>query len=753
MAQVTLFANKDSYVRQEYPNDNYGTKDRLEIYYQEGGPSTAYLYVDFDTSSIPLGAQILSATLTLTQYSGSWTWPAQSIYVERATGSWTETGITWNNRPATTQASPSVSVAAEAFKKETFNVTALVQSWANGQPRYGFAVQASSYGMKSFCSREYADQNNRPVLVVEYNRTPNPPGVSISGIGSDYQWTNVSQLTINWNFSDPDSGDYQSAYQVVGSQDGWANWQYNSGEVANGSARSVTTPTLGEGTWQFAVRTRDRYGAWSNWAYTYTVRIDRTKPTIGSVSGTQYTNGSGPVRIWAYNVTDNWSGVNRVAVTMVRPDGSTYNGGNATQSGNNWYTDVTWTGEVGTWGIRFQAYDNAGNASDTKQATVIHDRTPPTIGSTYPEQMYSNVAVNGTFRVRADGVSDDRSGVSNVRFAVWTEAGGQDDLKWYDGNNAGNGVWYYDVPINQHGNAEGKYIIHTYAYDRAGNNSSKGTEKWVDRTPPTITSPQGYSYTNQTEGRRRVWFYGVTDSITGVWQTNQSVTQPNGVNYPIDNVGQAGSDYYVDVPLSTMQGEYTVYFQAVDRAGNKSATVYSKFFIDSVRPNDPQPSVTYGTTTCTMHWHEMIDQSPSSGYLKTLLYLGKWNGSQYVGPMIYNGYTITDPHKIEQQVFDLEPGARYRYTVTQYDKAGNESAYTYKEFVTKRIVGHYHVRTGPNETITIPLYDPSSGVHGEKTVRIGVSGGVGCFELLSVNDANAVPIHISTPHGLRAVAK
>lgn len=639
-----------------------------------------------------------------------------------------------------------------------------VKSWKNGTlDNYGIYLKGSvvqGYAHErdaryfwSFCGAVFP--YNKPYLVIEYdqpNSAPNTPSVSVDGVTANWQWKNFTTATIRWNFSDPDSGDYQTKVRIRGYNQGGGPVVFDTGEM-NTSGTSYNYVNIPEGDWQFSVTVCDRYGAWSPVGWSPWFHVDRTKPTIGSVSGTQYTNGSSAVRIWAYNVADNWAGVNRVLVYLTRPDGSFYQIQNAKQSGNNWYVDVSWSSsdQRGVWGVDFYAVDNAGNQSNMKRAGVVFNTIPPNIGSTYPEQVYSNVPVNGTFRIRADNVTDDRNELDKVRFAVWTEAGGQDDIKWYDGVNAGGGIWYYDVPINQHGNAEGKYIIHTYAYDRSGNYSSKGTEKWVDRTPPTNATPQAYSYTNQTSGSYRVWFNGVTDSITGIGGTSASVTKPDGTNTGLTAYA-SGNNYYVDVPLSTMQGEYTVYFQSQDRAGNRSGTVYAKFFLDSVRANDPNPNVTYTDRSATFTWNAFSDPAPSSGRKTTDFYLGEWNGSSWVGTPLYNGTDIGNVTSFV--VNNLKPGTRYRYTVTYHDNAGNESLYTYKEFVTKRIVGYYRVRTAANETTSFPLYDPASGVLGEKSVRISLGGGVaGCFELVPVNDPRAGRLRISTPQGIRAVAK
>ena len=51
---------------------------------------------------------------------------------------------------------------------------------------------------------------------------------------------------------------------------------------------------------------------------------------------------------------------------------------------------------------------------------------------------------------------------SGIRFAVWSSAGGQDDLVWYTAKNGGSGSWTYDVDLARH-NTTGTYFIHVYS--------------------------------------------------------------------------------------------------------------------------------------------------------------------------------------------------------------------------------------------------------------------------------------------------
>lgn len=168
-------------------------------------------------------------------------------------------------------------------------------------------------------------------------------------------------------------------------------------------------------------------------------------------------------------------------------------------SGSNFslYVPVSSLFESNQWQFAVQFRDPAGAWGNWGYWSIITiDKTAPTGTVNTPSPQYLNVPAGGTFRVQAT-VSDALSGIQNVRFPTWTDVNGQDDIVWYDGVNAGGGVWYKDIPIANHGNAEGLYITHPYAYDNAGNTSAMlgQISTYVDRTTPAVpTQTNGILY-------------------------------------------------------------------------------------------------------------------------------------------------------------------------------------------------------------------------------------------------------------------
>ena len=82
----------DSYVYITYPDTNYGTSSRLEV---DGSP-IKIIYTKFDLTNYA-GKTINKATLGFYVVDAS---NSQHNIKREDTNSWTETGITYNNRPA-----------------------------------------------------------------------------------------------------------------------------------------------------------------------------------------------------------------------------------------------------------------------------------------------------------------------------------------------------------------------------------------------------------------------------------------------------------------------------------------------------------------------------------------------------------------------------------------------------------------------------------------------------------------------------
>jgi len=109
----------------------------------------------------------------------------------------------------------------------------------------------------------------------------------------------------------------------------------------------------------------------------------------------------------------------------------------------------------------------------------------------------------------ATGVSD-ASGVESVKFPVWTSNDGQDDIRWYDGTNQGNGVWTATVDIDEHNSETGLYNAHVYTYDTQGNVAFRGATSFTVTDLTGISD--GASIIKNSETTASAYIKGVSES-------------------------------------------------------------------------------------------------------------------------------------------------------------------------------------------------------------------------------------------------
>jgi hypothetical protein len=136
---MTLAAVEDARVLQSNPTTNYGTLTRLDV--DSPGEES---YIRFIVTGVT--GTVQSATLRLFVTNGSSNGP--SLYA--TDNSWTETGITWNNRPpAFFGAIADVSTMTAGTWTE-YNVTTQV----TGNGTYNFVLLPDSTNGVTFTSRE-----------------------------------------------------------------------------------------------------------------------------------------------------------------------------------------------------------------------------------------------------------------------------------------------------------------------------------------------------------------------------------------------------------------------------------------------------------------------------------------------------------------------------------------------------------------------------------------------------------------------
>ncbi|OGE87987.1 MAG: hypothetical protein A3J07_02130 [Candidatus Doudnabacteria bacterium RIFCSPLOWO2_02_FULL_49_13] len=128
----------------------------------------------------------------------------------------------------------------------------------------------------------------------------------------------------------------------------------------------------------------------------------------------------------------------------------------------------------GNWGPQSDGYYTCANPPPPPP--------PPTCSSATPDG--TAVYGNTTQRVNANGVAN----ATAVLFPTWSESGGQDDIVWYDGTNAGSGTWYIDINMSSH---PGYGTVFTHAYM---SNATTG-DTYCDQATYTTYAPYTIGFT------------------------------------------------------------------------------------------------------------------------------------------------------------------------------------------------------------------------------------------------------------------
>jgi subtilisin family serine protease len=167
---------------------------------------------------------------------------------------------------------------------------------------YGNIVINASDGVWGTASASYTG-------TIAVDRYPNVPINQSPGSTNSSGPTMISSETpvLNWTFSDPDTGDVQTKYEVILTDSTGNSNIYDSGWI-NSSVNSFTVPAsvmVRGGTYGWKIRVQDNYGAASDFSPTYFIKIN-TLPTltISSYADGQQLTDNVVTLTWAYSDSD-----------------------------------------------------------------------------------------------------------------------------------------------------------------------------------------------------------------------------------------------------------------------------------------------------------------------------------------------------------------------------------------------------------------------------------------------------------------
>lgn len=161
----TLAVTADSYVHGGMTSTNYGTDTTLTVKKRDN--NSAYVreaYLRFNKSSV--SGTINSAQIKLyvtSLHSNTPTFPLRAYGIQN--NSWTETGITYANRPTEAGTALGSATASAAGQYVYLDVTSYVQQQSGNQLNFRIIGLTEDYGA-AFASKENTTASRRPVLVI-----------------------------------------------------------------------------------------------------------------------------------------------------------------------------------------------------------------------------------------------------------------------------------------------------------------------------------------------------------------------------------------------------------------------------------------------------------------------------------------------------------------------------------------------------------------------------------------------------------
>ncbi|WP_353423404.1 GBS Bsp-like repeat-containing protein [Christensenella massiliensis] len=333
---------------------------------------------------------------------------------------------------------------------------------------------------------------------------------------------------------------------------------------------------------------------------TSTVTLDHRDakiPTLDHIEKSADPSKTAIFYVAAKGVTDDRSGVKSVEFAVW----SEKNG----QDDLKWYTGVkdgadSWSvgvnaanhkNDTGKYQIHVYATDNAGNRGLVGTSTVTLDHRDTKIPTLDHIEKSADPSKTAIFYVAAKDVMDDRSGVKSVEFAVWSEKNGQDDLKWYKGTKDGADSWSVGVSVLNHKMDTGKYQIHVYATDNAGNRGLVGTttlvSDFVDNQAPTVAASNILN--GDIYGGSKVIYLGGVSDQSGVKSVQAAIWgadygQDDLKWYSLTNRGNGNWDMTLSLaehggPFFD-EGIYNVHIYTEDVLGNRACVYTTDFYVE-----------------------------------------------------------------------------------------------------------------------------------------------------------------------------
>ena len=233
----------------------------------------------------------------------------------------------------------------------------------------------------------------------------------------------------------------------------------------------------------------------------------------------------------------------------------------------------------------------------------------------------------GDFDIVVSGIVSP-GGLKGVSLPTWSEANGQDDIKWYDAERQADGTYRKRVRLSDHNNVQGEYNVHLYYVQNDGKLVGAGGIK----TNVSISKPQG-KISIQNQNKETGDFDIVVSGIVSPGGL-KSVSLPtwseaNGQDDIkwYDAERQADGTYRKRVRLSdhnNVEGEYNVHLYYVQNDGSLVGVSGTKTTISIEKPKVQGKISIQNRNSETGDFDIVVSDIVSPGGLKTV-YLPTWS--------------------------------------------------------------------------------------------------------------------------------
>ena len=228
---VTVKNATDTYVNQGASGKSYGQKARIWLQAAAGQNKVGLIYF---AKPFAAGVTIQDGKVRVWNaeaWSGSVT-----LTIQRADSKWSVNKVKYGTRPGGIGATVSVTKSnAAAGTMWEFDVTALLQSVANGTPWYGFIITTNRSTAGSIYSTQAGASSMRPAMIVQWNDPPDEPDDLIP---RDSLQVSVQRPILQYDFNDT-NGDSDLAAQQI--QFGASTALLDAGTTTWDSGEAATT--------------------------------------------------------------------------------------------------------------------------------------------------------------------------------------------------------------------------------------------------------------------------------------------------------------------------------------------------------------------------------------------------------------------------------------------------------------------------------------------------------------------------------